>query len=78
MNILNHTVDVKYKIIKISNSKALDEIDEVYKMRFLFSQEVKLICDVTGSKVLELCPFIKLGKMPTEKDWNVTGIARMM
>lgn len=78
LDILNHTVDVKYKIIKISNNKVLDEVDEVHKMRFLFPQEIELICDITGFKVLELCPFMKLGKMPTEKDWNVTGIARMM
>jgi len=76
LDILNHTVDVKYKIIKLSKDKVLDEVDEVHKVRFLFPQEIKLICDMTGFKVLELCPFMELGKIPTEKDWNVTGIVR--
>ncbi len=76
LDILNHTVNVKYKIIKFSSNKVLDEVDEVHKVRFLFPQEIKLICDMTGFKVLELCPFMNLGKTPTENDWNVTGIVR--
>lgn len=76
LDILNHTVDVKYKIIKLSNNKVLDEVDEVHKVRFLFPQEIKLICDMIGFKVLELCPFMNLGKTPTENDWNVTEIVR--
>ncbi len=76
LDILNHTVDVKYRIIKLSKDKVLDEVDEVHKVRFLFPQEIKLICDMTGFKVLEFCPFMRLGKTPTEKDWNVTGVAR--
>jgi len=76
LDILDHTVDVKYKIIKLSKDKVLDEVDEVHKMRFLFPQEIELICDMTGFKVLELCPFMNLGRTPTENDWNVTGIIR--
>ena len=76
LDILNHTVDVKYKIIKLSKNKVLDEVDEVHKVRFLFPQEIKLICNMTGFEILELCPFMNLGKTPTENDWNVTGIIR--
>jgi len=76
LDILNHTVDVKYKIIKLSNNRVLDEVDELHKVRFLFPQEIKFICDMTGFEILELCPFMKLGKSPTENDWNVTGIVR--
>ena len=76
LDILNHTVSVEYKIIKLSNDKVKDEVDEVHTMRFLFPQEIQFICDVVGLKVLELCPFMKLGKIPTEKDWNVTGVTR--
>ncbi len=76
LDILNHTVDVKYKIIKLSKNKVLDEVDEVHKVRFLFPQEIGLICNMTGFEVLELCPFMNLEKTPTENDWSVTGIAR--
>ncbi len=76
LDILNHTVDVKYKIIKFSKDKVLDEVDEVHRVRFLFPQEIELICDMTGFEILELCPFMELGKIATEKDWNVTGILR--
>lgn len=74
LDILDHTVDVKYKIIKLSKDKVVDEVDEVHKVRFLFPQEIKLICNMIGFKVLELCPFMKLGKTPTEKDWNVSVV----
>lgn len=76
LDILNHTVDIKYKIVRISKDKVLNEVDEEHRVRFLFPQEIKLICDITGFKILELCPFMELGKIPTEKDWNVTGILR--
>ena len=76
LDILNHTVDVKYKIIRLSNNKVLDEVDEVHKVRFLFPREIELICNMTGFEILELCPFMNLEKTPTENDWNVTGIAR--
>lgn len=76
LDILNHTVDVKYKIIRLSKDKVVDEVDEVHRVRFLFPQEIKLICDMIGFEILELCPFMELGKNPTEKDWNVTGIVR--
>jgi len=75
LDILNHTVDVKYKIIKISKDKVLDEVDEVHRVRFLFPQEIKLICEMIGFEILELCPFMKLGKTPSEQDWNVTVVA---
>ena len=78
LDILDHTVNVKYKIIKLSKDKVLDEVDEVHKVRFLFPQEIKLICNITGFRVLELCPFMNLGKTPTENDWNVTGTVRKM
>jgi len=41
LDILNHTVDVQYKIIKISKNKILDEVEETHQMRFLFPQEIK-------------------------------------
>lgn len=76
LDILSHTVEVKYKITRFSGNETISEINEVHKMRFLFPQEIKLVCDIVGFEVLELCPFMKLGKIPTEKDWNVTGITR--
>jgi ubiquinone/menaquinone biosynthesis C-methylase UbiE len=76
LDVLNHTVDVKYKIIRFSAHRLVGEVDETHKVRFLFPQEIKLICDIVGFKVLELCPFKKLGKILTEKDWNATAIIR--
>lgn len=78
LDMLNHTVEVKYKIIKFSNDRLTGEVDEVHKVRFLFPQEIELYCNMAGLELLELCPVMKLGKIPTEKDWNVTGIAKKL
>jgi len=75
LDILNQTVDVKYKIVKASKNKILDEIDEVHKMRFLFPKEIENYLKETNFRILEICPFRELGKIPTENDWNVTVIA---
>lgn len=75
LDILNQIVDVKYKIVKVSKNKILDKIDEVHKMRFLFPQEIKFYLEESAFKLLEICSFGELGKIPTENDWNVTVIA---
>jgi len=74
LDILNHTVEVKYKVIRLSKDKVLDETDEVHTVRFLFPQEIKFISNMIGFKILEFCPFMELGKILTEKDWNMTVI----
>jgi len=76
LDLLNHTVDVKYKIIGFSNDKVMGQVDEVHKVRFLFPQEIKLICDIVGFKVLESCQFEKLGIVSIEKNLNVAEITR--
>jgi SAM-dependent methyltransferase len=74
-NLLDQTVDVKYKLFTISGDKILNEADEVHKIRFLFPQETKNYLEQAGFKILEMCPLGELGKVPTENNWDVTIVA---
>ena len=76
LDILNQTVDIKYKIFRTLRGKILDKVNEIHKIRFLFPQEIKHYLGQAGFRNLEICPFMKLNKKPTFNDWNITVIAK--
>lgn len=76
LDILNHTVETRFKVLRIRNSCVVNETNESHLMRFLFPQEIKYFLEIAGFKKIEFCPFLKLGKSLTEHDWNMTVIAK--
>ncbi|MBU2578331.1 class I SAM-dependent methyltransferase [Patescibacteria group bacterium] len=76
LNILDHTVETRFKVLKIKNSCLVSETNESHFMRFLFPQEIKYFLEVAGFKKIEFCPFLELEKPLTEHDWNMAVIAR--
>jgi SAM-dependent methyltransferase len=75
LNVLHHTVRVNYKVMRIKDGRVLDEVTETHLMRFFFPQEITHYLENTGFKLLQLCPFMRLDRSPTEQDWNVAIIA---
>ena len=75
LDILQHTVQVNYKILRLRDDRVVDEVDESHLMRFLFPQEIAYYLAEAGFKLLKLCPFMELNRRPTEQDWNVTVVA---
>lgn len=75
LDILSHTVEIKYKVCKIQDGHLINEIEESHLMRFLFPQEIKYFLEVAGFTKIEFCPFLELEKPLTEQDWNMTVIA---
>ena len=75
LDILQHTVQVNYKILRLRDDRVVDEVDESHLMRFLFPQEIAYYLAEAGFKLLKLCPFMELNRQPTEQDWNVTVVA---
>jgi SAM-dependent methyltransferase len=73
---LNNKVIVHYKILRLSGSQVLEEIDEAHPMRYLFAPEVQLFAEKTGFTVQQVCPFLEPNRQPTEKDWNVTWVLK--
>ena len=76
LDVLRHTVRVDYKVLRLKDNCVLDEVNESHLMRFLFPQEIAHYLDESGLTLLRLCPFMKLHETATERDWNVTAIAR--
>jgi SAM-dependent methyltransferase len=74
-DVLHHTVRVNYKVMRIKDGRVLDEADESHLMRFLFPQEITYYLEESGFRLLRLCPFMELDRLPTEQNWNVTVIA---
>lgn len=76
LNILQHTVQVNYKLLRLKDNQQLDETNESHLMRFLFPKEIEHYLSETGFQSLRLCPFMEPEREPTERDWNITVVSR--
>ncbi|PKP62175.1 hypothetical protein CVT91_00215 [Candidatus Atribacteria bacterium HGW-Atribacteria-1] len=76
LDAMRHTVDIQFKLRKMEKNKVVDETKETHKMRFMFPQEIKYFLNVAGFEVLKLCPFMRMNKELTVKDWDMTVIAK--
>jgi len=75
IDILSHTVDTHFKVLKLKAEKLICETKETHKMRFLFPQEIKYFLEVAGFSDIHFCPFLKPETQLSAKDWNMTVIA---
>lgn len=75
LNILKHTVEIKFKVLRIKKGHLINETNESHFMRFLFPQEIIYFLEIAGFSKIEFCPFLKLEEPLTENDWNMAVIA---
>jgi SAM-dependent methyltransferase len=75
VNIMDHTVETRFKLWKVRNEHVVKETNESHLMRFIFPQEIKYFLEVAGFKSIDLSPFMELGVSLTEHHWNMTVIA---
>lgn len=75
LDVLKHTVQVNYKVMRLENDRVLDEVSESHLMRFLFPQEIIHYLDEASFRMVKLCPFMELEREATDRDWNVAVIA---
>jgi len=76
LDVLRHTVQVDYKVLRIDDRHLLEEIDESHLMRFFFPLEIEHYLAEAGFKLLTLCPFLSLNQPATDRDWNITVVAK--
>ncbi len=72
---MNHSVQVNFKVIKLSGDKLISETEESHKMRFLFPQEIKYFLQVAGFSQIKFSPFMNNDLPLSEKDWNMSVVA---
>lgn len=75
IDVLHHTVDVNFKVLKFKGEKVIFETEELHKMRFLYPQEIKYFLQVAGFSEIEFCPFLKPEEKLSIEDWNMAVIA---
>jgi SAM-dependent methyltransferase len=76
LDVVDQTVVVNYKVLRLQDGRPLDEVDEAHPMRFLFAQEIKYFLETNGFRQLKLSPFMDLDRALTERDWNMSAIAQ--
>lgn len=75
LDIMTQTVQVNYKLLRIKDGHILNEVNESHMMRFLFPKEIEYYLSGAGFNFIELCPFMKIGKVPSTEDWNISVVA---
>jgi cyclopropane fatty-acyl-phospholipid synthase-like methyltransferase len=77
LDVVAQTVRVDYRVVSEGGSaQASGEVRESHTVRFLFAQEVAYFLEVAGFDEIAVMPFMREGQVPTERDWNVTWVAR--
>jgi SAM-dependent methyltransferase len=76
LDVSANAVQVNYTILHLRGRQVLDEIKESHRMRFLFTQEVDLLCRLAGFELVHTCAFLEPDRAPAGSDWNVTWVTR--
>jgi SAM-dependent methyltransferase len=76
IDVINHSVLVNFRVIKLNGDKLISETEESHRMRFLYPQEIKYFLQVAGFSEIEFSPFMNPELPLSEKDWNMSVIAR--
>lgn len=70
LSMINHTVKVKYRVLRVKNGKFTEAL-ETHIVRFFFPQEVRYFLEVAGFRTVDFYPFLELNRDLTENDWNM-------
>jgi SAM-dependent methyltransferase len=73
----DHICEVKYKLLIMDKTtQTFGEFEEDHIVRFFFPQELKMMLEISGFKVLKICPFLEINGKVDQTNWNTTVIAR--
>ena len=73
---LTHTVELRFKVIRMRSDSIISETNELHRVRFFFPQEVRFFLEIAGFKHTEIHPFLKLQRSLTDDDWNMAVVAK--
>ena len=76
LDLLNHTIEISFKVWYLDKDKLVKKTNESHTMRFLFPQEIKYFLEVAGFKEIKFFPFLKSKRQLTEQDWNMFVTAK--
>jgi SAM-dependent methyltransferase len=73
---LRNVVSVNYMILQMRNDQVVSEIKETHEMRFFFIPELESFLGLADFKLIDVCPFMVEGRVPTTADWNISVVAK--
>jgi hypothetical protein len=76
LDVLNHLVRIKYKILLIKNNSLVKTIEEIHNMRFFFPQEIKFYLENSDFDDTSFYPFPELNRPLSMDDWNVLVVGQ--
>lgn len=76
IDLVNHTVEVFFRVWRLKGDKIISETTESHPMRFLFPQEIKYFLETAKFETTEFFPFLKLDRGLSENDWNMMVVGK--
>jgi len=71
LDVRRHICTVHYHMWKLEGERLVAETEETHSMRYFFAQELKLLLEVSGFRLLRLGAFPDFDHDPGETTWNV-------
>ncbi|MCK9604184.1 MAG: class I SAM-dependent methyltransferase [Candidatus Omnitrophica bacterium] len=71
----NSLAKIKYLCTYFEGGKKKKAINELHRMKYYTQGELSQILEDSGFKVLDSFPFMRIGKIITGKDWNISIVA---
>ena len=78
LSVFEDTVSVKMRTVVFEKAKALDKFIEIHRVRYFFPSQMRFLLELAGFEVESIHPFMHLGKKPSETDWNLTAVAKVV
>ena len=72
------TVEVAYDVTRTSGGVVVERTAEAHTVRYFFADELRRLLDEAGFGDVTIGPFGELGREPTEEDWNISVVARVL
>lgn len=76
LDTLNSTCNVFYHLWYMQKNKLIKEIQETHTMRYFFKTELDYLCKNNGLLLKCVTAFPKIEEQPSDKTWNIIGIAQ--
>jgi len=76
VDVVRHTVDVNYTLMRLKEDRLLETVEETHTMRFFFAQEIKYLLEKNGFELAHVCPFMEIDRPLGSRDWQMAVFGR--
>lgn len=77
IDVVSHTVETRFNVIRIRNTTVEDEFNESHFMRYLFPNEIGRYLELAGFEPPAFYSFANLDSVPSRDTWQLAVAARV-